>query len=294
MSEFIDPAVLGEYAFAIADAENAEHLSEGLVTERLTPKILMSSAHLMPTLVDLNRSPASECDALFNLVCHRCENTEAPPVALFIKTNVSAAVISRHWNAMQLAQPQPGRKLWLRLHDPRVLHQLLRILSPMQRQKLFGLSKVITYWVGGKWVTAELASYHSSNPQSRDHGDFKPYAGPERWNWLQIERIGLINRALAVAGISDAACLTSAGALAEQLMERATACYGLKDNVDLVEFAIRGLTIHPKFDKHPLIAKLIQADTSSTERSCLSDRLALVEQNIWNAATHLPEYIQES
>jgi hypothetical protein len=284
MSESIDSGVFHDYAFAIADAENAEYLPEGLATERLTPKILLSSAHLMPMLVDLKRSPAATRDALLELVRNRCDNTEQPPIALFIKTNVTATELSRHWNAMQLAQPQPGRKLWLRLHDPRVLHQLLRVLSPMQRKKLFGLSQMIAYWIGAQWVNAGRASYHSSSPQSKGGGNLETYGGPERWNWLRIERIGLINRALAIAGISDAVLLTSAGALAEQLMERATVCYGLLDNADLVEFAVRGLTIHPSFDKHPLIAKLIQPDTFSTEQSRLSDRLALVEHDVWNAA----------
>jgi hypothetical protein len=284
MSESIDPGVFHEYAFAIADAESAEYLPRGLVTERLTPKILWSSAHLMPILIDLKRSPVATRDALFDLVLHKCENTEPPPVALLIKTNVSATEISRHWNTMQLAQPQPGRKLWLRLHDPRVLHQLLRILKPMQCKKLFGLSQIIAYWIGGQWVTAGRVSYHSSCLHSGCDDNVEIYAGPERWNWLRIERIGMINRALAIAGISDAALLTSAGALAEQLMERAMAYYGLLDNADLVEFAVRGLTIHPSFDKHPLIAKLIQPDTSSTEHLRLSDRLALVEPDVWNTA----------
>jgi hypothetical protein len=282
MSESIDPGVFREYVFAIADAESAEYLPEGLVTERLTPKILMSSAHLMPMLIDLKRSPAGTRDALFDLVRHRGENTEPPPVAQFIKTNVSAAEISRHWNVMQLAQPQPGRKQWLRLHDPRVLHQLLRILNPMQRKKLFGLSFTFTYWIGGEWVIAQRGCADRPQAQIGIDDGVQPYAGPARWDWPRIERIGLVNRALHRAGIRHAEMLLSLGALAEQLMDRAAKRHRLAAQNDLVEFATRGLMIHPAFDEHVEVAPLIKPANTLADQSNLSDRLSLVEDHVWN------------
>jgi hypothetical protein len=280
MTETCDPSVLREYAFAIADAEGVEHLPDGLVVERLAPRILASSVHLMPTLIDLKRSPALQLDTLFDLIQDTWERGEAPPVALFIKTNVSATEMARHWNAMQLAQPRLGRKLWLRLHDPRVLHQMLRILKAKQRQKLFGLSLAFTYWVGREWVTEERdsdipADYHI------DANGVQPYAGPLRWDWPRIERIGLVNRALHGAGIRHAAVLSSSGALAEQLMDRAAERHALVAHADLVEFAMRGLMIHTTFDEHPAVARVIRPDATSAEQSSLSDRLALIDEDVW-------------
>jgi len=225
MNEFTDPGVIHDYAFAIADAQDAEYLPEGLVTERLTPKILLSSAHLMPTLIDLKRSPVAAHDALFELIRSSCENSEQPLITLLIKTNVSAKEMGRHWNVMQLAQPQPGRKLWLRLHDPRVLHQLLRILDPMQRQKLFGLSLEFKYWIGGEWITSPRSEADKEQACFSTNGDLELYAGQARWDWHRIERISLVNRALQQAKIRRAAMLSSSGALAEKLMNRAAERY---------------------------------------------------------------------
>jgi transposase len=283
VSRAFDSDVLREYAFAIADADSVEDLPSALVVERLVPKILTSSAHLMPTLIYLRQSPEHALNALSDLIRNACAHAQVPPATLLIKTNACAKDIARHWNAMQIAQPQRRHKLWLRLHDVRVLHQMLRVLNPMQRRKMFGLSLAITYCIGGEWITAERDLNYLPGTQSSAHGDVEPYAGPERWDWPRIERIGLVNRVLHGADVRVATALTSAGALAEQLMERAAGRYGLVNNADLIEFAIRGLQTNPTFDEHPSVARLIKGDTKSAEESSLSDRFALVEDEIWHA-----------
>jgi hypothetical protein len=274
---------LREYAFGIVDAAMVEQLPEGLFAAPLVPKRLTQSGHLMPTLIDLRRTPIDRLNALLNCLNEASENGEPPAIALFIKSDSSATEIARHWNAMQLAQPRLSRTVWLRLHDPRVLHQLLRILDPMQRRKLFGKAKAFSYWIGSEWVTTEIDLNHQPNGQSIAHGAGELYAGPAKWDWARIERIGLVNRSLHGAGIREAATLTGASALAEQLMERAAGSYGLVDQADLVEFATRGLKTHPTFDEHPSVARLIKPDGRSAEQSSLYDRLALIEEHIWNA-----------
>lgn len=274
---------LHEWAFGIVDAAMVAQIPDGVKSEPLVPKKLTQSAHLMPTLIDLRRTPIDRLNLLHDCLNEACENGEAPAVALFIKTDSSATEIVRHWNAMQIAEPQRGRKLWLRLHDPRVLHQVLRVLGPTQRRKLFGTLLAFTYWIGGEWITAERGANRSSETHSPADSRRELYGGPERWDWLQIERISLVNRALHRTSVQSAALLTSAGASAEQLIKRATERYGLVEHADLVEFAIRGLSVHPTFDEHPSVAPLIQPDASSPEQSSLSDRFALVEQEVWNA-----------
>ena len=282
MSDSFDSGRLRQYAFAVADGVMAAHLPDGLITERLVPNNLVQSAHLMPTLIDLCRSHAHQLNVLSDLIRDSCESAQAPPVALFIKTNVGAREIARHWNAMQLARPQPTRKLWLRLHDPRVLHQMLRILNPLQRRKLFGRSLAFTYQIGGEWVTAERDSDLQVADYARANCGVEPFAGPARWDWPRIERIGLVNRALLGAGISQPAMLSSSGALAEQLMNRAVGRYGLVDQTDLIEFAMRGLKTHPAFDEHPALARVIKPDPTCAEVTSLADRLALIEEHVWN------------
>jgi hypothetical protein len=294
MNEPFNSEMVRQYAFAVAGAEMAEHLPDGLIVERLVPNNLGPSAHLMPVLIDLNRSPSHRLDVLSKRIRNACDNVEDPPVTLLIKTKASAKEIARHWNSMQIARPRLGRKLWLRLHDPRVLHQMLRILNPMQCRKMFGPSLAITYWIGGEWVDAERDLNYAPSSQSSARRGVELYAGPERWDWPRIERIGLVNRALYRANIRAATALISGGALAEKLMERAAGGYGLVDNTDLVEFATRGLQTNPTFDEHPAVARLIKQDATLAEESSLSDRFALVEEQVWHALCQPIKTPQES
>lgn len=277
------PDVLREHAFAIADPECAEHLPMRLATERLVPKGLAASAHLMPILIDLQQSPASQLTVLSDLIRNGCEHTNASSVAVLIKTRASAKETARHWNAIQFPRPLPGRELWLRLHDPRVLHQMLRILRPPQCRKLFGLATALTYWIAGEWITVERDATRLAGGHSGINTNVESYAGPERWDWPRIERIGLINRALRSLELQTAASLRSGGALAEQLIDRAARYYGFADNADLVEFASRGLKTNPTFDEHPLVARFILSRAAPEEASSLSDRFALIDEQVWTA-----------
>ncbi|MFC5476861.1 DUF4123 domain-containing protein [Massilia suwonensis] len=294
MNELFNLEVMRQHAFAVADAAMAEPLPNGLITQRLVPNNLASSAHLMPTLINLNRARGQQLNDLSKFIQNACANAQAPPVALFIKTNASEREMVRHWNSMQVAQPQPGHKLWLRLHDPRVMHQLLRILNPTQRRNLFGLSVTFTYWIGGEWIKAERDFDLQDANSAQARADVEPFAGPARWDWPRIERIGLINRALHGAGIQQPIMLSSSGALAEQLIERAAQHHGFVEQVDLVEFAIRGLTTHPAFDQHPVVIQAIKPDAALGEDSTLPDRLALLEEQVWNELRQSRKMLQES
>lgn len=274
---------LREYAFGIVDAAMVEQLPEGLFAEPLVSRRLMQCAHLMPALIDLRRTPIARQKVLLDCLKDSYGNGEAPVVSLFLKSDSSVMEIVRHWNAMQIAEPQRGRKLWLRLHDPRVLHQMLRILDPMQRRNLFGSSQAFIYWVGGEWVTAVRQPSSSLDSHVHKNGGVATYAGPAKWNWSRIEWIGLVNRAMLGAGIVQAAALTTQGALAEQLIERAVRQYALFEAADLVEFAIRGLQTHPAFDKHCEVAHAIRPDAASAGDSNLADRFALIDNQVWSS-----------
>lgn len=287
MTIFLDFQTVRHCAFGIVDAAMVEHLPKKLCVEPLVPKRLTQSKHLMPALIDLRRTPADRLSVLFDGLAESCGRGESPSVALFIKTDCSAEEMARHWNAMQIAEPQRGRKLWLRMHDPRVLHQMLRVLEPQQRRKLFGLSQAIIYWVGGEWIT--VMQVRSPEPTSQDHknGWVAPYAGPAMWDWSRIERICLVNRALLGAGINEASALTSHGALAEQLIERAGMRHALFELPDLIEFAVRGLQTNPAFDKHPDISRALKPKGATTEGSSLADRFALIDEHVWRSLRQL-------
>jgi hypothetical protein len=282
MSEISEYQILRRNAFGLVDSAMVGHLPAGMSVEAMVPPGLTSSAHLMPNLIDLQNASDDQLRVLSECLRRAHEFGQPPPVAMLVMTSLSAKEFVRHWNSMQLASLPPKRKVWLRLHDPRVLHQLLRILTPTQRQKLFRRSEAFTYWVGEEWIIAAANGGNSLHTCSAEHGVALPYGGQTKWDWTRIEKIGIVNRALLGAGVRRAAALTSHGALAEQLIERAYARHGLVDHADMVEFAVRGLTTSNTFDEHPNVARVIKPGTDHGEESSLSDRLALIDEHTWD------------
>jgi len=278
MNGNLDYQAYQEHAFAVVDASMMEELPDGLVTKTLVPERLAASAHLMPRLIDLRRTPHARSEELFAFLCDVSPAAQSLRAVVLLRTSADAPATIRHWNAMQLATPQPGRRLWLRLHDPRVLHQLLRILSPAQRKKMFGVAQAFTYWVGGSWLSAVRDITAQTDTHVKGSGVVPPYAGVLMWDWDRIERIGTVNRALHGAGGFTASALDSQGLLAERLIERGFK-HGLVEQADLVEFAIRGLFSHSEFDRHPDVARAIEPVRNGD--SFLSDRFALVPEHVW-------------
>lgn len=268
MSGEFDHQLLQRHAFGLADASTLDQLPEGIQTEVLVPPVLVASAHLMPRLLDLRNLRNDQMTALLECLYRAQVEQRPPPVSLLIDTDLKSKEFARYWNAMQLAAPAPQRQAWLRLHDPRVLHQLLRILNAAQRQKLYGRSTAFTYWAAGEWLTVVA---------EEDPGEA---VAVSRWDWARVERIGTINRALHGAGVRSAAALTRQGALAEQLIERAVTRHGLVSQADMVEFATRGLTTRFTFDEHPVVAGSISPDPD--EDSTLADRFALIDDSVWS------------
>ncbi|WP_156885873.1 DUF4123 domain-containing protein [Massilia niastensis] len=283
MNEHLAQQIIREHAFALVDAAMVEHLPDGMHAVPLVPRRLASSAHLMPKLIDLRSTRDDHLSILSKCVRDACLNAQWPPVSLLVRTPVGAPEFARYWNSMQLASPEPKCHSWLRLHDPRVLHQLLRVLTTRQRRYWFGRSESVTYWVGGEWVTVLRDSDHPLEPRDVGHTAVPPHVGPAKWDWSRIETIGIVNRVLHGAGVQTAAALASQGELAEQLIERARAKHGLVEQADLVEFAVRGLMTNAMFDAHPVVARAIRPDTMAGEESSLSDRFALIEEQVWSA-----------
>ena len=276
MDDFLQSLAFRECTFALVDATMVDLLPDTLTTEVLVPKRLTSSAHLMPKMIDLGRLSKGDMAALHACLGDASAKSEHPPIALFVTTKISASEFARHWNATQLARPRPDRKLWLRVHDPRVLHQLLRILNPLQRRRLFGKSDAFHYFISGKWITALREPDKASGERTLS----SELAG---WDWQRVERLGIVNRALHNAGVEDALALTSQGAVAEKLIERALERYDLTEQADLVEFTVRGLQCGPAFDEQPTVARALCPPLDSDENTSLSDRFAVIETLVWEA-----------
>ena len=249
-----------------------EHLPEGIATVPIVPPELSASEHLMPRLLDLGSLSEGRQAALLGALFDAEHHREQPAVPMLLQSALSAREFVSHWNRLQVAMPGPNRKVWLRVHDPRVLHQLLRILTPRQQSKLFVEVESFTYWLGDRWVTAKAESATGLDP-----------AGSllcSSWDWPRIEQIGIVNRALEAAGVRQASEISGKAELAERLIAHARARYGLTKRSDLVEFAMQGLRTAESFDQHPRILEVIRAGSADGEAS-LSDRLALIDEKVW-------------
>lgn len=276
----LNRALFNACTFAIVDQAMIDYLPEGINNEVLVPAGLEASMQLMPMLIDMRSLPPYQLDALFEVLERAEKFEEPPPVTLFVRAQLDHNKFAQYWNSMQLSGPRPDRQVWLRVHDPRVLHQLLHILPPMQREKVFGRCDAFTYWVGEEWCTVLVDAFRAPVEDGTTQRVVAPFPSAARWPWDRIELIGTINRALLNAGVTGAARLITKGALAEHLITRAIAKYGLVEKADLVEFATRGLTSGADFDDIPDIARVIRPDNLNAD-STLTDRFAMLDKQIW-------------
>ena len=267
-----DHQLLSKSNFALVDLAMADYLPTGVEMVSVVPPTMASSAHLMPHLVDLNAMHEDVRAALLTSLFEAQQDREQPAITMLIQTSMNGNDLVRYWNTLQLATPTPAQKVWLRLHDPRVLHQLLRILTAAQRKRLFGQIESFTYWLGDDWVHAAA---HAATAYGADA------AARPRWDWPRIEQIGVVNRALQGAGIVQASSITRQSELAEQLIARARQQYDLSEQADLVEFAARGLMTSPTFDDHPELRRAIRHGSYPEDDATLADRLALIDDEVW-------------
>lgn len=255
------------HAYGVVDATMRARLPHGVRPVLLVPRRLAGSAHLMPALIDLGSAREPVLQNLFAGNEHVAGGTEGPVVAVLLKAKVGMDEVERRWNAMQLVSPDGRGFAWLRMHDPRVLHQLFRILSAAQCRHLFGRIDSITYWIGGDWVERDIGSRAHQPLADRD--------------WARIARIGIVNRALERACMRDAARLDACSQTVEEALDRAAKRYGLLEVEDLTEFGFRALVCRSGFDDDPRVAAAITQHAASRRDSSLSDHFALLDPDVW-------------
>ena len=272
MNPSFDHQLLSRHAYGLVEPSMVENLPEGIAAVPLVPPELSASEHLMPRLLVLGALSDGQQADLLGALSDAEHHGEQPVVSMVLQSALSVREFVSHWNRLQVAMPGPNRKVWLRVHDPRVLHQLIRILTPRQQTKLFVKVESCTYWLGDRWVTAKGEPIAGHDP-----------AGSlfySSWDWPRIEQIGIVNRALQAAGVRRASEIGDKAELAEQLISRARVRHGLSEQSDLVEFAMHGLMTAESFDLHPSILEAIRA-CSADDEARLADRLALIDEKVW-------------
>lgn len=274
-----DYKILARHTFCLVDPNAVGELPDSVSGKPLVPDELANSAHLMPVLLNLRAMPEESGNALLNALYEAHSQQERPVVRVLVETDADTEQFTRQWNSLQLVSLDTGVKSWLRIHDPRVLHQLWRVLTPGQRHALLGKARSISYWIAGKWVKISTSDEANPNP---DQVVSSTYQGTSGWDWRRIEQIGIINRALELLDAENPLVLQRQAEMAEDLIARAKALHGLSIPEDLVEFVFRGLSSHPLFDQHPALVKTIRRPGDPADDSTLADRLALIDETIWN------------
>lgn len=157
-----------------------------------------------------------------------------------------AAELAGHLGRSLLAVRADGGRTLLRLHDPAVLDLVWRQASRRQKADLLGPASL---WVNvDRWK--RLARYEIDEPRMR---------APMRLDedqWRTIRTFAGINRAWR--GVAS-----RAGEILPEVLEQVVACVrrgaegGLHDMRDWEAIAVRALTVHPEFDLHPKVAKML-------------------------------------
>lgn len=274
-----DYKILAKHSFALVDPNAVGELPEGVIGKPLVPDELASSTHLMPVLLNLRAMPEDTANALLTVLYEAHCHQENPIVKVLIETDADPDQFDRQWNSLQLVSLETGDKSWLRIHDPRVLHQLWRVLKPTQQLALLGKTRSISYWVAGEWVQIRTSDEGRGN---LDPLFGSSHRGTSGWDWRRIEQIGIINRALELLDAQNPIVLHRRAEMAEDLIVRAKTLHGLSTNEDLVEFVFRGLSFHPLFDQYPALVKSIGRPKDPADDSTLADRLALIDETIWS------------
>ena len=125
-----DHRLLKSCKFAVIDPSMLAYLPPGVDAEPIVPSVLIGSKHLMPALLELRALTATQTSLLLQAVDDADAFERPPPMAVLIATEVDAKSYAAHWNSLHLCKTFSMPPSWLRVHDSRVLHQMLRILSP--------------------------------------------------------------------------------------------------------------------------------------------------------------------
>lgn len=282
MDEFLELSNLQKFDFGLVDPIDVELIPQGLKPKVLVPKRLLTSEHLMPILLNLKQFSREQWQSFMSWLEGEYARSQATPVKFFITSDTNVDNFSHHWCLMQVVQTSSKGKSWFRIHDPRVMHQLLRILNPLQRKRLFGRSRTFHYRLDKTWISADRSERSELNSCGL-------LSESRNWDWSRIERIGILNRALLIAGCPLKS--TSLNILTEQLIERAMNNHGFSREADLVEFTARGLKTNLTYDEHPAVALAIKKKTESDESIDLTDSFALIDSHIWDALrpSHMPQ-----
>jgi hypothetical protein len=172
---------------------------------------------------------------------------------------------ARHVANQMIRQRTPGHHCLVSLHDPAVLWALWPLLSDAQRTHVLG---PISAW----WLLDPRGNLTCLRPGSP--GDAPPWSDGL---WRAIDRIGALNEAfrhwLPTTTLSEPHGLEGARRNAMAAIERAELC-GFTDGEDLALFAQHALAVHPEFDRHRYIRRILKKRKADDHFSALMEQVS--------------------
>jgi hypothetical protein len=257
-------ADLREYAYAIADGALAHKGPSRMPSQALVPGQLERSAGVMPLLYDIaSATPMARESALALALSQEAEDEALWLCGLLdVDENVTKAVLAQAL-VTRLVLPLPGvGQCFFRFFDPRVLIQLQWLFTPAQMAWLMGPVRRWKYNIAGAWEEMRRPDVFAADSP-----------GITTQQAFALQRMNVINTLLERLQPATIAAHRSAGQDILRQLEKAHA-HGVLRLQDQEDYAWHGMTVHPDFDRHPLIkARLsaLPADADFPYRVATSD-----------------------
>jgi len=267
---------LRECSHALVAAEHRHRLPEGMELVPVVPSALAHGAAAMPLLLNLSELDAQRLGDLLDAI-DRAGADDEPLLSALLDTPLDEGALYLHLERMQVVRGPLGQRGWLRSHDPRVLIQLPRALGVA----IDGLFAPLRRWIAplnGEWFTLRGADTSTTLRAPALH----PVA------WAALERIGVVNRALARLGLRGPRDAAHLGAALDRLVQRGQTRHRLESADDAADYACLGHRVHPEFDDHPWVRHLLaDADRAADEQPAHPiDILRRVRPEQWHAVRH--------
>ena len=210
----------------------------------------------MPSLIELRALSRMQRDKLIGTIENYRKEFGGDFLCALLCSKANCDRIASHLSGIQLAKGRGRQRAWLRFHDPRVQLQIQRILSLGELAALCGPIDIWRICLNGVWH--ELKCPREGNA---------PIASLRytQSHWEALQRVGVVNRALARLGIRDYDAIVEISPVLDELAHRAAVRHGIDRTSDLVEYVCLGAKTHPHFDEHSIVLQAIENEKNTRE-----------------------------
>lgn len=267
MEELYPLRLLMNHAYAVVDRVAVSDFSDDWPLLPLVPDGFEKEMHLLPALLPLRDMSSRQQTQLLDALERTHAQGEPLPVTTFLRTDADIDQMRMHWTRRLIIRLPEGGRALLRSYDPQVFMQLRRILQSAQLKTLFGpVSSWTVYW-NRQWQTIEAPPC--------DEADWIRLSAHQS---AQLARVGIVNQVLSGLCEEQRINCDAASRQVDALAARAAARGILREH-EQIAFALHGMTVHPDFDRHPLVAELLSNIDPNEQTYC--DATALLEAAQW-------------